>query len=84
MLAIVEQRPCPICATPLTPKSRPLLIAVGVALFLPLLAALLNRWWLVLALPIASVGAYLLLWATYGRAEWCRTCKLPPAFVRRS
>jgi len=32
------------------------------------------RWWLGASLS-ALVGGYLLVWATAGKARWCRECK---------
>lgn len=69
---------CPTCGTELTPKNKALLAGVGVVLLASTLVILLSRWF---ALPVAAaalVGAYLILWATRGRALWCRTCKKAP------
>lgn len=69
---------CPTCGSELTPKNKKLLITVGVAMIGSVAAIFFSRW---LALPAAAatvVGAYLILWATRGKALWCRSCKKAP------
>lgn len=70
--------PCPTCGTELTPKNKPLLLAVGLAM-LGSVAAILISFWLALPSVVAAVvGIYLILWATRGKALWCRNCKKAP------
>lgn len=69
---------CPTCGTELTQKRKSLLLVVGFAMLGSIAAISISLW---LALPTiiaAIVGIYLILWATRGKALWCRTCKRAP------
>jgi hypothetical protein len=56
-------------------KSRARLLVAGLG-FLAVAGAVfyLRRWWPV-GFVAALIGAYLLVWATAGKARWCRECK---------
>jgi ABC-type Mn2+/Zn2+ transport system permease subunit len=69
---------CPTCGTELTLKSKSLLIAVGLAMLASIAGIFLSLWLVLPAGLTAIVGAYLILWATRGKALWCRTCKKAP------
>ena len=69
---------CPACGGELIQKSRPRLLLVGLTM---LAAPALARVWTVLWVPaivLALTGIYLVVWATLGRARWCRNCKKFP------
>jgi hypothetical protein len=69
---------CESCGTTLTPKNRPLLFAVGVAMIASVGFALTSIWFLLLAVPLAIMGIYFIMWSTRGEGQWCRSCKKAP------
>lgn len=69
---------CPTCGTELTPKSKALLISVGLVLVASAATVFVSRWFIPGAIAALIVGFYLILWATRGRSLWCRTCKKAP------
>lgn len=74
-LPMREQAKCTMCGTEMIQKSRARLFLVGVgmvaSLGLPITIPLLWAPCIVAALT----GAYLVVWATVGKARWCRQCK---------
>lgn len=56
-------------------KSPARLLFVGLVFLLAavLIGLRLGHWWP--AFLFGPVGAYLVVWATLGRAAWCRNCK---------
>lgn len=74
---------CPTCGTELTPKNKLLLFGVGLGMvaMAGLVATLREGWFLLPVGALAIVGAYLVLWATRGKALWCRTCKKAPFLI---
>lgn len=69
---------CPTCGTELTPKRKQLLLAVGFIMLVSIAAIAISLWLALPAILAAIVGIYLILWATRGKALWCRTCKKAP------
>lgn len=63
---------CPTCGMELVRKNRLLLLAVGGAMITAAAFALLVPALLVPAILLVIVGAYLIVWATLGKAMWCR------------
>ncbi len=71
---------CPTCDGPLVQKNCTLLLAVGVAMAVAALVVdFVSFAFLVPALLLLAAGVFLIVWATYGRCLWCRTCKRFPA-----
>lgn len=69
---------CPACGGELIQKSRVRLLLTGLAM---LAAVGLAHVWPALRAPaivLALTGIYLVIWATLGRARWCRSCKKFP------
>ena len=56
-------------------KNRLLLLTVGVGMVASLGIARLFPWFWVPGIILALTGAYLIIWATWGRGQWCRSCK---------
>jgi hypothetical protein len=70
---------CRTCGSPLIQKSRSRLWIVGL---LMLVAAVTGYRYapalVAVAIVLGLTGAYLIAWATLGRALWCRECKRFP------
>ena len=56
-------------------KNRPFLVLVGLMMLGSPALGLLGRVFWVPAAGLFLTGAYLLVWATFGRGAWCRVCK---------
>jgi hypothetical protein len=56
-------------------KSRLRLVAVGLLMMLCVAIAFRFFWFWVPGIILFLTGAYLVVWATLGRGEWCRNCK---------
>ena len=70
---------CPKCDGPLIQKNRNVLLLVGGILIAAALAMdFLSLAFLAFAFASLAAGAYLVVWATYGKALWCRACKTFP------
>ncbi|MFO0811333.1 MAG: hypothetical protein U0746_22105 [Gemmataceae bacterium] len=66
---------CKTCGTEMIPKSRGRLVGVGVAMLASTALVTFVPYFWVPALVLGLTGLYLLVWATYGQGQWCRTCK---------
>ncbi len=75
-----QSEQCPTCGMQLLRKNRVLLLAVGGAMITVAAFALVVPALLVPAILLVIVGAYLIVWATLGKAMWCRNCKKFPLF----
>jgi len=69
---------CPACGHPLTQKSRLLLALSGAALLVLSVPIMLRAYVWPLAILLAAIGLYLLLWSVFGKGRWCRRCKKFP------
>jgi len=56
-------------------RNRPRLFAVGLAMVASPAVAYLVPLFLVPAILLTLIGAYLLVWAAVGKGLWCRNCK---------
>ena len=69
------QAKCPVCGTEMIQKSQARLVTVGIASIATLgLAVVVPALWAPCIIA-ALTGTYLLVWATAGKARWCRQCK---------
>jgi len=76
--ALTDPGPCHRCRGPVTRRSRPLLLLVGILFcILPLPFLRIPLSWLP-ALFMIPAGLYLIYWASAGRGLWCRQCKAIP------
>jgi hypothetical protein len=74
--AITQDKPfCPTCGGELIHKSKVRLIVVGGCMVASIAIAFFIPWFWVPGIILALIGIYLLVWATLGRARWCRNCK---------
>lgn len=70
---------CPLCGGDLIRRNRALLLLTGLALLVAAgVAVYLSRILLIVAVPAALIGIYLVLWGTIGKGLWCRACKTFP------
>jgi hypothetical protein len=66
---------CKKCAGEMIQKSRARLFIVGIAMIASItIAFFYNPFW-VPGIILVITGAYLVVWATLGKACWCRNCK---------
>ena len=66
---------CKTCGGELIHKSRVRLLVVGVLMLGTVGAAFVFPLLWAPGLILALTGGYLIIWATLGRGNWCRTCK---------
>jgi hypothetical protein len=66
---------CPACGGEMIQKSKVKLIMVGLCMLASVVIAFLVRWFWAPGIILALAGIYLLVWATLGKARWCRSCK---------
>jgi hypothetical protein len=66
---------CKACGGEMVQKSRIRLIAGGLVMMASLAVTVPFAWFWVPGIILFLTGGYLLLWATFGRGAWCRTCK---------
>ncbi len=66
---------CPACGSVMIQKSRPRLLSTGACLVVAASAMFFLPAWWPAGLVVALTGLYLVVWATAGKARWCRTCK---------
>ena len=69
---------CPSCGHELTQKSRLKLSVAGIALLILAVPLELHAYVWPLAILLAAIGLYLLLWSVFGKGRWCRRCKKFP------
>ncbi len=66
---------CRRCDTEMIQKNRGRLIAAGVLMLASLALAWVIPYFWAPGIILSLTGGYLLIWATLGRACWCRNCK---------
>ncbi len=73
--AAEKQFSCPSCGGEMIQKSRARLSIVGLCMSASVAMAFVFPGFWVPGIILALTGIYLLVWATFGQARWCRTCK---------
>ena len=66
---------CKTCGGAMIQKSRNRLLTVGALMIASIAIAFYLPWFWAPGIILLLTGAYLILWATLGRACWCRNCK---------
>ena len=66
---------CPTCGGEMIQKSKPRLIVVGLCLIASIAIACFVPLFWAPGIILALTGVYLVVWATLGKAHWCRNCK---------
>jgi hypothetical protein len=66
---------CPACGGEMIQKSKARLIIVGLCMVASVALALFVPLFWAPGIILALTGVYLLVWATLGKARWCRNCK---------
>jgi hypothetical protein len=67
---------CKRCSGEMIQKSRPRLLFVGLAMCSSIALAFFYKFLWAPAILLALAGAYLIIWATLGKGQWCRNCKM--------
>jgi ABC-type Mn2+/Zn2+ transport system permease subunit len=57
-------------------KSRPRLLFAGLAMCSPIALAFFYKLLWGPTIVLFLIGLYLIVWATLGKAQWCRNCKM--------
>lgn len=70
-----EQAKCAMCGTEMIQKSRTRLLFVGMGMIASLGLAIAMPFLWTPCIVLALTGTYLVVWATVGKARWCRQCK---------
>ena len=66
---------CPICGGELVQKSKARLMLVGLCMMASVGIAFFVSWFWAPGIILGITGIYLVVWATLGKARWCRNCK---------
>jgi preprotein translocase subunit SecF len=66
---------CKTCGGEMIQKSRLRLITVGLVQMASIAIAIRFSWFWAPGIILFLTGAYLIVWGTFGRGGWCRTCK---------
>jgi hypothetical protein len=66
---------CPACGGEMTQKIKPRLIVVGLCMVASVAIAFVFPLFWAPGIVLVLTGVYLLVWATLGKARWCRNCK---------
>ena len=66
---------CPACGSEMIQKSKLRLIVVGPCLIASIAIAFFVPLFCAPGIILALTGVYLVVWATLGKARWCRNCK---------
>jgi hypothetical protein len=69
---------CPSCGHELRQKSRSKLSLTGIVLLILAVPLMLRAYIWPLAILLAAIGLYLLMWSVFGKGRWCRRCKKFP------
>jgi hypothetical protein len=74
--AIAQKRfSCPTCGGGMIQKSKARLLAVGFGMIASMAIAFFFPLFWAPGIILALTGIYLVVWATLGKARWCRNCK---------
>ena len=74
--AIVQKKfACPACGEEMIQKSKARLILVGLGMIASVSIAFVFPLFSAPGMVLLLTGVYLLVWATVGKARWCRSCK---------
>ena len=66
---------CPACGGEMIQKSKTRLIVVGLCMIASVAIAFFVPLFWAPGVILVLTGVYLLVWATIGKARWCRVCK---------
>ena len=66
---------CPACGGEMIQKNKTRFIVVGLCMIASVAIAYFFPLFWAPGIFFGLTGAYLLVWATLGKARWCRTCK---------
>jgi len=66
---------CPSCCGEMVQKSKTRLIVVGLCMIASVAIAWFVPFFWVPGFVLVLTGIYLVVWATLGKARWCRNCK---------
>ena len=66
---------CPTCGGEMIQKSKTRLIVVGLCMVASVAIAFFFPLFWASGIILVLTGVYLLVWATLGKARWCRNCK---------
>jgi hypothetical protein len=77
MLEAIAQKTfsCPTCGSEMIQKSKVRLIVVGLCMMASIAIAVFVPLFWAPGIILELTGIYLLIWATLGKARWCRNCK---------
>lgn len=70
-----EKFSCPGCGGEMIQKSKTRLILVGLCMIASVAVAFFIPLFWAPGIILVLTGVYLLVWATLGKASWCRNCK---------
>ena len=66
---------CKKCSGEMIQKSRARLFIIGIVMIASMAIAFFYQWFWGPGIILGITGAYLIIWATLGKACWCRNCK---------
>ncbi len=66
---------CPTCSREMIQKSKARLLSVGLGMIASIIIAFFMPLFWAPGIILALTGIYLVVWATLGKARWCRNCK---------
>jgi hypothetical protein len=66
---------CKICGNEMVVKSKSRLLLVGLLMIASVALTRVIPYLWPFAIILFLTGLYLIIWATLGRARWCRSCK---------
>ena len=66
---------CPACGGEMIEKNKARLVIAGLGMIASVALALVFPLFWLPGIILGLTGIYLLVWATVGRARWCRNCK---------
>ncbi len=69
---------CPACGHELTQKPRSRLTFAGLALLVAAAFLIFRPYVWLIAILMAAIAIYLLMWSILGKGKWCRRCKKFP------
>jgi len=77
MLKVIAQKTsaCPTCGSEMIQKSEARLILAGMVMMASVGICFFVRRFFAPGILLGLTGFYLLVWATLGKARWCRSCK---------
>ena len=70
-----EKFACSVCGGEMIQKSKARLVVVGLCMIASVAIAFFFPLFWAPGIVLALTGVYLVVWATLGKARWCRNCK---------